>query len=282
MLLNVKVFILLSFYNLFFLVVTNLQMFEKKISQESGVNVSDTRERLKRNTRKIKQPSLYVRLQRKLELFSELLSSEGVHLSPFGSSYAKDHFQRSALGLQRRTLCDLSLYVKLLEDFKSSGGSLRDSRRLTWAFLKLRGLQPCSSTFSRIEEEDVIEVYNSEHIQVFRNIKFFEYYTGSLFDLCVLDWMSLYRRNPQIEEQLFLQLESSFRQNSRVLAFKGVSEHDLSLRFSEVSVDMRLHLKFRSGLRNRLRRSKKIEAVLVTSRLSFLGAGSRSIVGGLS
>lgn len=231
--------------------------------------MSESRERLKRNTRKQRLPRLFVRLERKVQSLSELLAAEGYEFPQPQSSYSKEFYERLPIGLQRRVLKDLSFYLELLEKFQASGGSLQDSNRLTWAYLKNSGLQPCSSTFSHIDDDDVIEVFNSEYIQIFRNMKFFEFYRGSLLDLCILDWMSLYKRDAKIEEQIFIQMGSCFRQPSKIQQFQDILKHEVSLRFSETEPSWQVFLKHRSSLIKRQKKSRRVEAVLVTSRPSL-------------
>lgn len=232
--------------------------------------MSDTRERLKKNTRKRKQPRLLTRLQEKVESLSELLASESLYFPEPQSQYAREFYQRLPLGVQRKILKDTEFYIQVLKDFRLSGGSLYDSRRLTWAFLKTSSLQPCSTTFSKIDDKDVIEIFNTEYIQVFRNMHFLEAYRGSLLELCILDWMSLYKRPASIEEQLFLQIDHSFRQLAKVQAFQDIPKHRVELRFGSEISSFESELKYRSGLMSRSRRVNRVEAVLAVSRMQLL------------
>lgn len=59
-----------------------------------------------------------------------------------------------------------------------------------------------SDFIDKVTEEDIVEIYNLENIQVFRNLKFYETTTYSLSDLLLYDWPELYTRPAKMTEKL--------------------------------------------------------------------------------
>ncbi len=76
------------------------------------------------------------------------------------------------------------------------------NRNLITNILKNMYLRAPDPFVNSIEEDDLIEVYNLENIQVFRNLKFYETTTYSLEDLLLYDWPELYSRPKKMTQQL--------------------------------------------------------------------------------
>ncbi len=228
--------------------------------------MSNSRERLKKNTRKQRVPKLLVQLQKKAELLASILQSECLTVSAKASDFAKEFFERSPLNYQRRVIRELDLYIKVLQEFKNSGADLWDSPKLTWAYLKARQLQPSSDTFSSLQEADLIEIFNDQHQQIFRNLEFFKHVEVSLFDLSVLDWMSLFKREASIEEHLFICFSALYRRLRQGAPLEDVSEHRVGVRFAGRDVCFSQSPKFCSSLKRRQSSQKKVEAILLVSQ----------------
>lgn len=232
-----------------------------------GVELINFREAQKSLQKKRKLSSSLNKIFDRIEVLAQLLREEGLEVNERTSSYALGLFLRTSLGLQRKIIQNISTYVGLLESQKQKGADLRDSRRLTWAFLKEQNLQPCFNTFSKIDAFDTIEIFNREYIQIFRNLRFFETFKCPLFDLLVLDWMTLFKRQPEIEEKVFFQMEDSFKCLPRVTNFENINDHCIRERFAENSKDLTIQLKMRSPLMSRTKKTKRAEVVLITSRI---------------
>lgn len=216
-------------------------------------------------TRRLSRPCL--KFMQKLEEFSELLHSEGLIVHSEPSSYSLDLYCRFSVGAQRKFLVGFEKYFELIKEMRSKGLDLFDSRRLTWAFLKSMNWQPCSNTFANIDSKDIIEIYNRDYVQVFRNLQFFEHFNCSVFDLLILDWMTLFKRSSKIEEKIFFQMESAFRGLPRTQWFKGIEKHSIEDRLSKSSHKIWVELKTHSPLISRIKKTKRSEAMLITSKV---------------
>lgn len=240
--------------------------------------MSESRERFKKNLRKQRLPKLLVQLQKKIELLERILFAEGLQVSIEASDFAKEIFERSPLGSQRKVVRELDVYTRVLYEFKNSGGDLRDSHKLAWAYLKARQLQPTANTFSSLENEDLIEIFNDQHQQIFRSLNFFETVHVSLFDLVVLDWMSLFKRETQIEEKLFICFSSLYRQDRQWSWLTDIQKHHVDVRFSNESFRFFQTTRLCSALKRRQASLKRVEAVMLVSQISFAAASQKVMI----
>jgi len=220
----------------------------------------------KKSNRTKKFPKVFENLQKGIENFSNVLRSDGFKINSEPSEFAKECFLRLPQGAQRKILQNFIQYAELIEELKRQNRqSLSDARQVTWAFLKKLNLQPCSNTFSQIESTDLIEIYSRGYIQIFRSLKFFEHYQCSVFDLLVLDWMTLFKREATIEEKIFFNMEACFKGLPRARSFEGIRNHEVRERFSTEPEALIVSLKTCSPLMSRSKKIKKAEVVLVTS-----------------
>jgi len=77
--------------------------------------------------------------------------------------------------------------------------SNKDMTKNVLDFMKLSTSEDMLNT---ITEEDIVEIYNLDCIQIFRNFKFYETTTYSLSDLILFDWSELYYRPSQVSQKI--------------------------------------------------------------------------------
>jgi len=75
-------------------------------------------------------------------------------------------------------------------------------KRLLESFLSRIGLKICDGGMDLIEDEDVIEVYDINSMQIYRGFGFFSTTSYSLTDLLTHEWWHLFERNPFTTKQL--------------------------------------------------------------------------------
>lgn len=230
-----------------------------------GVEIFRSEELSSLRHKKSKITNSHKTLLTKVFDLEEFLQAEGLQVEAQASRYAMDLYSRIGRGLQRLVFQALENYLKALKVLRKSGKSPGDSRQLTWLFLKEMNLSPCASTFAAIEPDDIIEIYSRQYIQVFRSLSFFEEFRGPLFDLLILDWMTVFKRKAEIEEQIFLQMEEGFRSIPRVTEFRNIEEHEIKERFIDVR-PRKIRLKTRSSLMVRSKKTRRTDLLLITSQ----------------
>jgi hypothetical protein len=88
----------------------------------------------------------------------------------------------------------LKLFNDICSEVLSEGKSLADSATLTWYGLKRLELRFPSDLFDHITNDHIVEVYDRENIQIFRNFKFFEVTSFSIEDLLCRPWVEIFVR----------------------------------------------------------------------------------------
>lgn len=106
-------------------------------------------------------------------------------------------FQKyAALPVQKQSEIFESLrsYRDLLLFSHEKGADVNDSRSIVWWAIKDLKLRPPSDLLNRLEEDDFFEIYDPDHIQIFRSFNFFSLTSYSIEDIFSYSWADLYSR----------------------------------------------------------------------------------------
>lgn len=76
------------------------------------------------------------------------------------------------------------------------------SHSILWWALKEMHMIPRSDVFALLEENDVVEVYNGQSIQVFRTFNLFRYLSYTLEELMCFEWFRLFERDDEITRSM--------------------------------------------------------------------------------
>lgn len=97
---------------------------------------------------------------------------------------------------------DAENYFAIVSSIINSDGPI-DNQRSLWAALKMFGMPSFKDDiFSLIEEDDVIEIYRYDNIQVFRNLNFHDICSYELPELFVYSWDQLYYRDQKYTDMI--------------------------------------------------------------------------------
>lgn len=105
-------------------------------------------------------------------------------------------FSALPLSSQLRVVTTLETMTEIYQQVIQENKSVRNNSAVIWAALKRYGLIPPSNFFDKIQDEDVIEVYSSDHHQMFANFRFFELCSYTLEQVYSLPWDQLWYRDP--------------------------------------------------------------------------------------
>lgn len=114
------------------------------------------------------------------------------------------HFGALSLAEQQEAVMKLAQYVSICQDVVASGGSLRSTRTFVWRAFRTFGWTPNSKFFETMSEDHVVEIYDLNNIQIFRNFKFFEFCSYTLEDIFTRPWMQLFQRKSQSQTDRLL------------------------------------------------------------------------------
>lgn len=91
-------------------------------------------------------------------------------------------------------LANLRLFNQVCEQVVASGESVRDSRVMLWHVLKMLDFIFPSDLFDHITSDHLVEVYDFNNIQIFRNLRFFDVTSYSLEELLCRPWVEIFSR----------------------------------------------------------------------------------------
>lgn len=112
------------------------------------------------------------------------------------------HFNQLT-NLEKTTAIErLQFYYDLCMEQLIEGQSLRDSKKFTWRALVKLGLSPQSDLLDRIGEGDIVEIYNEEQVQLFRNLEFFDICSYTLEELFCIQWWRLFQRDEAVSSEI--------------------------------------------------------------------------------
>lgn len=168
------------------------------------------------------------------------------------------HFSQLGLEEKQTAIDRVKFYHDLCFDHVSEGQSLRDSKRLTWRALVKLGLSPGSNLLDRIESDDVIEVYNPDQVQIFRNLEFFDICSYTLEELFCIQWWRLFRRDEAVSGSIIKLVEDLYQRKYPDGAASPLPQHTVVECLSREKTNINFFMKFIGPLY----KNKQIEAVI--------------------
>src|SRR5262249_40931867 len=106
-----------------------------------------------------------------------------------------------------------------------------DSEPLLRLALKELGLSIDPDFFKTIKRSDIVEVYDDNHIQVFRSFNFFRMCNYNLDDILAHEWFELYQRDESITNEIMTNI-SAHMSGATTITTCRIPEHILRERFS--------------------------------------------------
>ena len=113
-----------------------------------------------------------------------------------------EDFSRLSAHAQANIIRGITQLNQLLIAASKSGVGLTNDRRLTWFAISRLGLLPCSDAFDQIKDSDFVEIYNTEGIQIFRNLEFYQLISYSIAEITLYPWYKLYGRHTNFATQI--------------------------------------------------------------------------------
>lgn len=123
-----------------------------------------------------------------------LLNRLGFGAKPYRQNRALK-FEQCTLKQKARAIFYLDANIELLHECISQGEDPRNSAQLLWRILRKIKAIPESDIFDKIDDGDVVEVYLDDHIQIFRNLEFFNFCSFTVDELLCGTWYKLYKRD---------------------------------------------------------------------------------------
>jgi hypothetical protein len=204
-----------------------------------------------------------------LRRFAQLVLKCGIKVNADFGFETRQIFSAKSQVEQWGIVKAFSSYCDLMDQIQESNISLIDDRQLTWKALMLLGLKPPADLLDFILDGDVVEIYNRDQIQMFRNLRFFELCSYPVADVLVRDWPSLYERTPDLSEDLLTFVGETFAGGFGVRRFPS-SPHFLTERNSVEKRQFKVVEGYLAPLWSRSEPFGEVTAVLATKKVSML------------
>jgi len=116
-------------------------------------------------------------------------------------------------------------YLKVCSEFSAVSDIKEDAIEFTKFYARKTFLRVPDEFYMACSDQDLIEIYNTENIQIFRTFNFFNITTYSISELLLNDWPSLYYRPHEIMDELIEANKQVYATNRMILL--DTPEHDL-------------------------------------------------------
>lgn len=141
------------------------------------------------------------KFKHKLINFSAFAAQHGL-LIDADSDLTWPKFRSLSGSIQQDCYNKFTSYQELCVAAVKSGIAFNDDRSLAWWAVQKFGFRPCSDFFGKLSNEHVLEIYNRDFVQIYRNWAFFQISSYSMGDLFVFSWPELYAREPAVTQNL--------------------------------------------------------------------------------
>ncbi len=150
------------------------------------------------------QKSYHSQISRNIQLLKEFLLRHNI--IPH-ETHQEVNFSLAPTYLQVAIDRMISEYLQVCEDLEKNQEPFLNSRRALWSFLKLKKFTFHEDLFPKIEENDCIEIYDLNGIQLFRSFDFFKICSYSIEEILVHPFHELFYREPEISSLVMKQFQ---------------------------------------------------------------------------
>lgn len=200
------------------------------------------------------------------EDLSRWLAVEGIKCSPYAPGLP--FFSQLPIPKRQEIVRAVRFYHELCQDQFKDGYKITDSLTFTWRALNKLGLVPRSDLFSRVTDEDILEVYSSDGRQLYRNFRFFDFCSYTMEELYSLEWWSLYKRDESITEKLYAIVAKIFTGEIAETVVPDCPSHVVS----ETSSAGKIHMIYEPRMLSPLYHNHVATAVIAVVRAQIIKA----------
>jgi hypothetical protein len=159
--------------------------------------------------------------------FCAMARTEGVSVLPYEGS-GPEHFALLPEVHQVAVLEQFGRYVEVAREVVAQGISLHDDNVFVWRMLQKLKVRPPSDLMDQLRTGEVVEIYNSNFIQIYRNMRFFEICSYSLDDVLSRPFWDLIAREKSITELIVQQASRLLQGFPEGIMKFDVPEHVIS------------------------------------------------------
>lgn len=220
----------------------------------------------KRDLRFVSSSSAEVDFEHLLEISEQLriiLASQSISVrtDPLG---VREHFLGLSEKVREKFLTNYTFFKAVCSSAASQGFNLIDEKRLVWLTFSKLGVRPSSELFNLINDDDYIEIYDCEGIQVFRSFEFCRLVSYSLEEVLLHSWEHLYYRESKIKTQITSAVTQLFSE-AVINENLGIDTHVCEERISGDRRRFKVEMKYFAPL---LGAHQKVDYLLAGSKIT--------------
>lgn len=178
---------------------------------------------------------------------SDILALYGHTVRPFKSANDLE-FTKLSQDMQAIYLKHFSTYAEVLYETHNSGQNLNEARQLVWNMMKKIGMHTTDDVLNKINNSQIVEIYNSENIQIFRNLPFFKVCSYTLDEVLSVPWWKLYRRDDEMSREIFRYASLILRGEAKSTVYPNLPRHYLREVASSFCFQMNIGINFMAPL----------------------------------
>jgi hypothetical protein len=162
-----------------------------------------------------------------------LVQDSGYELLAFRDEQSSK-FHTLPPSVQTEIISGLTSFYSVNSGARDGGASLKgDSQEAAWWTIRNLKWRPLSDIFSYVKPGDTLEIYDLQHIQIFRSFNMFKCISYSLDELVTYQWPELYERNERDAKAIMFDVDRAIAEVRTIAGADTTSvDHIVSERFS--------------------------------------------------
>lgn len=153
----------------------------------------------------------------------------GCTVTPFHQTDVP-YFNSQSSEKKLEILAAMKVFVEICQLTLANDKRLNDTKALTWYALKHLNMRFTSDLFDKISDDDILEVYTYDNIQVFRNFKFLDLISYTIEDIFCRPWPELFVRHDlqKLSDVLAVIRKMATRQINETVSLEYLGAHQIS------------------------------------------------------
>ena len=198
--------------------------------------------------------------------FCEVLKTLGITTLPFRPD-RKLHFSKRSKKDQKKIISYLDISLSILNECILSKENAFDNKVLLWRVFKRIGGAPQDDLFDKIDDDDLIEIYFTDHTPLFRNLKFYREFSYTVDEALCQTWYQFCRRDFVVTLKT-MRFALVFMKDGRQTKAWSIPPHYVDEKGTAMEYRAFMHQKYLSGVH----RDGILTAMVCTSDVKVVGA----------
>lgn len=189
-------------------------------------------QKLEGNRFQVDDGSMEDRLRGLVEGIAAMAARAGISLKAHNPS-SWVYYRTLPAARKREVLKSCSAFYDICQNTVDEGRSISDTKALLWCTLKYFGYIPSADLMELITDDLVVELYDLEGRQIFRNFRFMEICSYTLADVLLYPWWDLFERNDDIVNELLKEVSLVLSEQCKGALRSSTPFHATAEKFSE-------------------------------------------------